>query len=215
MTVPVVLASASPRRLDLLRRLGIEPTVRPPDVDETPRPDEPPVDLAARLARAKVAVEADDDALVVAADTVVAVGPEALGKPTDREDARAMLALLSGRDHEVLTGVAVRRHGRVRADVATTRVRFRSLRPTEIDWYVATGEPRDKAGGYGLQGAGAALVAGIEGSHTNVIGMPLELLVALARALDVDLLRLGGDHRARRTSEWSSPEEHVPSPPNT
>ena len=200
MTVPVVLASASPRRLDLLRRLGIEPTVRPPDVDETPRPGEPPPALAERLARAKVTVEAADDALVVAADTVVAVGTETLGKPRDPAHARAMLELLSGREHEVLTGLVVRRHGRVRAGVATTRVRFRTLHRTEIDWYLATGESRDKAGGYGLQGGGGALVAGIEGSHTNVIGMPLELLVALARALDVDLLRPAGDDRARWTS---------------
>lgn len=200
MTPSVVLASASPRRLELLRRLGIEPTVRPADVDETPRPNEAPRALAERLARGKVAVEADDDALVVAADTVVAVGTASLGKPGDREDARTMLELLSGREHEVVTGVAVRRAGRVLADVATTRVRFRALRPSEIDWYLATDEPWDKAGGYGLQGAGAALVATIEGSHTNVIGMPLELLVALARGLDVDLLGPSGDGRARWTA---------------
>lgn len=187
--VPVVLASGSPRRLELLRRLGIDPDVRPADVDETPRPDESPQDLAARLARAKVdAVDVGDGALVVGADTVVAVGTQVLGKPTDEADARAMLELLAGREHRVLTGVAVRRDGRVEVDVATTRVRFRPLRPTEVDWYLATGEPDDKAGAYGLQGAGAALVAWIDGSHTNVIGLPLDLLVDLAQRLDVDLL---------------------------
>lgn len=215
MTVPVVLASASPRRLELLRRLGIEPTVRAADVDETPRPDEAPRALAERLARAKVTVEAHDDALVVAADTVVAVGAETLGKPRDGDDARSMLELLSGREHEVLTGVAVRRHGRVAADVAATRVRFRPLRATEIDWYLATGEPRDKAGGYGLQGAGAALVAGIEGSHTNVIGLPLELLVGLARALDVDLLGSTGHGRGPRTTGRHLSGEGAAPPPNT
>lgn len=189
MTASVVLASGSPRRLELLRRLGVEPDVRPADVDETPRPGESPQALATRLARAKVdAVHADGRALVVGADTVVAVGTRVLGKPTGATDARAMLELLAGREHLVLTGVAVRRAGRVEVAVATTRVRFRSLRSTEIDWYLATGEPDDKAGAYGLQGAGAALVAGIDGSHTNVIGLPLDLVVDLARRLDVDLL---------------------------
>lgn len=188
MSPPVVLASGSPRRRELLRRLGIEPTVRPADVDETPRPGEHPRALAVRLARAKATAGDHGRALVVAADTVVAVDATVLGKPADVDDARRMLELLSGREHLVVTGVAVRRDGRIEAGVATTRVRFRPLAAAEVDWYLATGEPADKAGGYGLQGAGAALVAGIQGSPTNVIGLPLELLLDLARRVDVDLL---------------------------
>lgn len=185
----MVLASASPRRLALLRRLGVEPVVRPADIDETPRPGEAPADLVERLALAKArSVEGDDDVLVVAADTVVAVGTRVLGKPRDADDASRMLVELSGRDHHVLTGVAVRRGGQAHAGVGTTRVTFRPLDPREIAWYVATGEPDDKAGAYGLQGAGAALVDRIDGSDTNVIGLPLGLLVTLARHVGVDLL---------------------------
>lgn len=185
----MVLASASPRRLALLRRLGVEPVVRPADVDETSRPGEAPADLVERLARAKArSVEADPNDLVVAADTVVAMGTRVLGKPRDAEDASRMLAALSGRDHHVLTGVAVCRGALTHADVDTTRVTFRLLDPGEIAWYVATGEPDDKAGAYGLQGAGAALVDRIDGSDTNVIGLPLALLVTLARHVGVDLL---------------------------
>lgn len=186
---PVVLASGSPRRLELLRRLGVEPTVRPADIDESPRPGEAPADLVMRLATAKARdVEAAPDELVVAADTVVAVGTRVLGKPRDRDDATRMLGELSGRDHHVLSGVALRLGDRLQADVATTRVSFRRLDPREIAWYVATGEPDDKAGAYGLQGAGAVLVEGIRGSDTNVIGLPLVLTVTLARHLGIDLL---------------------------
>lgn len=184
-----MLASASPRRRDLLGRLGIDPDVRPADVDEAVRPGEAPADLVVRLARAKAAaVDADPGDLVVAADTVVTVGTRVLGKPADRDDAAAMLASLSGREHHVVTGVAVRHRGVVHADLETTRVRFRELDDREIAWYVATGEPDDKAGAYGLQGAGAVLVREIRGSDTNVIGLPLVLLVTLARHLGVDLL---------------------------
>lgn len=185
----VVLASASPRRRDLLGRLGIDPEVRPAHVDETPRPGEPPSDLVVRLARAKAqGIEADPADLVVAADTVVTVGTRVLGKPADRAEAAAMLASLSGREHHVVTGVAVRHRGIVHADLETTRVAFRDLDHGEIAWYVATGEADDKAGAYGLQGAGAVLVREIRGSDTNVIGLPLVLLVTLARHLGVDLL---------------------------
>jgi septum formation protein len=186
----VVLASGSPRRHDLLGRLGIVPVVRPPDVDVSARPGEAPGDLVVRLARSKAAsVDAGADDLVVAADTVVSLGTRVLGKPADRREAAAMLASLSGREHHVLTGVAVRRGGAVHADVATTRVTFRELDDREIAWYVATGEADDKAGAYGLQGAGAVLVRELRGSDTNVIGLPLALLVTLARHVGVDLLR--------------------------
>lgn len=185
----VVLASGSPRRLSLLRRLGIDPLVQPAGVDETPRPGESPAALAERLARAKLeATQSPDSALAIAADTVVAIGPRVLGKPEDEDDAARMLRALAGRTHQVLTGVAVRRHGQVHAGVATTNVTFRELTSAEIDWYVATGESLDKAGAYALQGAGAVLVDRIDGSDTNVIGLPLVLLVMLARRTGADLL---------------------------
>lgn len=185
----VVLASRSPRRRDLLGRLGIAPTVVPADVDESALPGEAPPDLAVRLARAKAqAIGAEPADLVIGADTVVVLGTRVLGKPADRQEATAMLSALSGRDHHVVTGVAVRHRGVVHADVETTRVRFRDLDPGEIRWYVDTGEADDKAGAYGLQGAGAVLVRELQGSDTNVIGLPLPLLVTLARHLGIDLL---------------------------
>jgi septum formation protein len=186
---PAVLASASPRRRDLLARLGIVADVRPAHVDETPRPDEAPGDLVQRLARTKAAaVDAPDSALVVAADTEVVLDGRVLGKPADDAEAAAMLAALSGRTHDVMTGVAVRHGDRTATDVAVTRVHVRDLDPAEIDWYVRTGEPMGKAGAYAIQGAGAVFITGIDGSDTNVIGLPLALLVSLARRVGVDLL---------------------------
>jgi septum formation protein len=186
---PVVLASASPRRRDLLARLGIVADVRPAHVDETPRPGEAPGDLVQRLARTKAAaVDAPESALVVAADTEVVLDGRVLGKPADDAEAAAMLAALSGRTHDVMTGVAVRHGDRTATDVAVTRVHVRDLDPAEIDWYVRTGEPMGKAGAYAIQGAGAVFITGIDGSDTNVIGLPLALLVSLARRVGVDLL---------------------------
>jgi septum formation protein len=186
-----VLASASPRRRDLLRRLGLDPILRPVDLDETPNPDEPPGDLVVRLAAAKAAVGAargDGDEVVLAADTEVVLDGAVLGKPVDDADAAAMLRRLDGRTHEVLTGLAVRRGDTARLATVTTAVTFRHLTDDEIAWYVATGEPSGKAGGYALQGAGAALVAGIAGSDTNVIGLPLAETVALLREVGLDVL---------------------------
>lgn len=188
-TVEVVLASASPRRLDLLRRLGIEPTVRPTDLDESGHPGESAQAYVGRLAREKaVAVRAPEDALVVAADTAVVLEGEVLGKPVDGADAARMLGALSGRSHAVLTAVAARYGGASDRVVVRTEVSFRTLSQAEVAWYVATGEPLDKAGGYGLQGAGAAFVTGIAGSDTNVIGLPLEQTITLCRRVGVDLL---------------------------
>lgn len=185
----VVLASASPRRRDLLARLGIDPDIRPAHVDETPHPGEAPADLVQRLARAKAAaIDAPDDALVVAADTEVVLDGQVLGKPADEAEAAAMLAALSGRSHDVLTGVAVRLGDRAASDIATTRVHMRGLDPAEINWYLRSGEPMGKAGAYAIQGAGAVLIDGIDGSDTNVIGLPLTLLVELARRVGADLL---------------------------
>jgi septum formation protein len=187
----LVLASASPRRRDLLRRLGLDPALRPVDLDETPHGDEPPHDLVVRLAAAKAAAGADrgeGDEVVLAADTEVVLDGTVLGKPVDDADAAAMLRRLNGRTHEVVTGLAVRRGAIARLATVTTEVDFRHLTDDEIAWYVATGEPAGKAGGYALQGAGAALVAGIAGSDTNVIGLPLAETVALLREVGLDVL---------------------------
>jgi septum formation protein len=188
----LVLASASPRRAQLLARLGVSPQIRPAEVDETPRPGEVAKDLAVRLAGAKAAVASaagDGDEVVLAADTVVVVDGRALGKPTDDIDAARMLRSLSGRTHEVVTGLAVQRGTVAALERVTTRVTFRRLPDAEIAWYLGTGEPGDKAGGYGLQGAGAVLVDRIEGSDTNVIGLPLAETVRLLRDVGLDLLR--------------------------
>jgi septum formation protein len=187
----LVLASASPRRRELLGRLGLDPLVRPADIDETPRPGEDPHELVVRLASAKAAASGDGhagapDEVVLAADTEVVLDGQVLGKPRDRDDAARTLRRLAGRVHEVVTGVAVRRGGTARATRVTTEVRFRPLSDVEIAWYVATGEPDDKAGAYGLQGAGAALVDRIDGSDTNVIGLPLAETVALLRNVGFD-----------------------------
>lgn len=187
--VTVVLASASPRRADLLRRIGIDPAIRPADVDEAPHPDEAPDVLVARLARSKAeATDHGRDQVVIAADTVVVLGDEILGKPTGADDARRMLEALSGTTHRVLTGVHLSRDGRHAAAVESTSVRFRVLSGDEIAAYVATGEPLDKAGAYGIQGAGGMFVESISGSDSNVIGLPLATVVRLAAEVGVTVL---------------------------
>jgi septum formation protein len=179
--VIVVLASRSPRRRQLLEWAGITVDVQPSHIDETRRPSDDPVSHARRLAAEK-AERVGPGRIVVAADTVVHVGDAIFEIPRDRDEARAHLVALSGRWHHVTTGVCVRGAA---ADVfaVTTRVRFRALPTPEIDAYLATGEADDKAGAYGIQGHGGALVAEVEGSWTNVMGLPLEqTLAALARA---------------------------------
>lgn len=172
-----VLASSSPRRRQLLEQLGLGFTVRPADLDESLHPGEAPAAYVERLARAKAAAVPGE--IVLAADTTVAVDHEILGKPRDAADARRMLSLLSGREHAVFTGVATKTASRV----VQTRVWFRALGQTEIDWYVKTPEPYDKAGGYAVQGLAAAFIARLDGSPTNVIGLPLpETLELLAQA---------------------------------
>jgi len=189
-TPRLVLASGSPRRAELLARLGLAVDVRPSDVDEAPQPGELPDDLVRRLAALKaMAADATDDEVVLAADTEVVLDGAVLGKPTDRDHAATMLQRLSGRTHRVITGVAARRGPLVHVDAVHTTVAFRALTEPEIAWYLDTGEPFDKAGGYGLQGAGAALVTSIEGSDTNVIGLPLAQTVALLREVGFDPLR--------------------------
>ena len=182
MTIPhvsadrLVLASASPRRRELLQRLGIVFEVRPADVDETPRAGEEPPTLARRLAadKAQAVATGADGAWVLGADTVVDVDGVTFGKPTDDVDAARMLRALAGRTHLVHTGVAVRRPvGALVTEVVTTEVTFAELSDEVIAWYVATGEPSDKAGAYGLQGIGGALVERIDGNVSNVLGLPL------------------------------------------
>jgi septum formation protein len=173
----LILASASPRRLDLLARIGVEPdAIVPADVDESVPKGELPRDHALRLAREKAeAVAASEpDALVLAADTVVAVGRRILPKVEDEATLRACMALLSGRRHRVMTGVAlaVPGHG-VRERLVETMIAIKRLNPQEIDYYAAHGEWRGKAGGYALQGYGEVYVRHIAGSYSNVVGLPL------------------------------------------
>ncbi|MBL8047199.1 MAG: septum formation inhibitor Maf [Chthonomonas sp.] len=175
---PVILASGSPRRRELLASLGVEFTVVSPEVDETQLADEAPAATAARLARDKAfaVFDAHDDSLVIAGDTVVELDGESLAKPTDAADAARMLSLLSGRTHRVTTALVLRWPKGFQAIQDTTEVTFRELTATEIESYVATGEPLDKAGGYAIQGGARKFVTEIRGSESNVIGLPIELL---------------------------------------
>lgn len=177
----IVLASSSPRRADLLRQVRIPFRVNPPDVDETAEPGETADHYVTRLAQAKArAVCAPVP--VLAADTVVAIDGQLLGKPRDKQHFAAMMRTLSGREHRVLTAVALRWGAREDIRTASAAVTLRRIAPAEIDAYWATGEPRDKAGGYGIQGVGGTLVRAVHGSYHAVVGLPLaeteELLVA-------------------------------------
>ncbi len=180
----VVLASASPRRAELLALAGLAPRVRPVDVDERPGHGEAPEAYVRRLARAKArAVDLADGEVAVGADTAVVLDGDVLGKPRDAGEATAMLARLAGRTHEVHSGVAVRGPRTVDDVVVRTSVTMVPLDPARIAAYVASGEPFDKAGGYGIQGPAAAFVERIEGSWTSVVGLPLaETLALLADA---------------------------------
>jgi septum formation protein len=188
----IVIASGSARRHELLGQIGVPFTVRVPDIDESPLAGEAPAEYVRRLAFAKAAaVEARDDELVIAADTTVELGGEILAKPVDHDEAASMLRRLSARTHRVHTGVAVRRNGIEHAEVCTTLVTFVPLDEQTIDWYVRTGEPMGKAGAYALQGAGGALVRLVRGSVSNVIGLPLHVVVELAERCGVSLLKRG------------------------
>ncbi len=177
--IPIVLASASPRRRQLLELLGLKPDVVPTNTDETWKNGEAPAVHAERLAREKAAAAAKGGAAVVGADTIVVIGGEILGKPRDPAEARAMLRRLAGREHEVFTAVAVQFGGAAASGVERTVVRFRPLDDATIAAYVATGEPLDKAGAYGIQGYGAVLVERIEGDYFTVMGLGLRLFAAL------------------------------------
>ncbi len=193
----LVLASGSPRRRELLASLGLEFEVRPVDLDETPLPGETPEAYVARLARAKAAAAlgvgcGGPGELVIAADTVVVLDGELLGKPSDPAAARAMLGRLAGREHTVHTGVELAESTgsgvRRAAAVATSRVRIAPLDDATIAWYVATGEPLDKAGAYAIQDLGALFVESVDGNYTNVVGLPVPTVYRLFAELGLDLL---------------------------
>jgi septum formation protein len=186
--VGLVLASSSPRRRELLGLLGLSFEVVPAEVDETLRGGEEPAAYAERLAREKARAVRRDGAAVIGADTIVVVDGEVLGKPRDAEEAAAMLRRLSGREHLVHTAVAVAWGGKLESGIETTRVWFRALSEPEIAEYVATGEPLDKAGAYGIQGYGALLVERIDGDFFTVMGLGLG---RMARVLN----RVGLDYR--------------------
>jgi septum formation protein len=170
----LVLASASPRRRELLASLGVTFTVQVPEIDETPREDEHPRTLAERLATEKAAaLPAEPDTTVIAADTLVVLGGIVLGKPGNAAQAAEMLSSLSGQRHEVITGVCVRRMDRCVVFSVSTEVLFRTLSRTEIEAYIASGCPMDKAGAYAIQGGASHMVRAITGSYTNVVGLPL------------------------------------------
>ena len=182
--ISLVLASKSPRRRFLLEGIGLIPILRPVEVDETPLQGETAADCAIRLAAAKAqAAPISEKEVLLAADTLVALDGEPLGKPQDAENAREILGRLSGRWHEVVTAVALRTPRACRTAAVTTRVEFRRLNAAEIDAYVRTGEPLDKAGAYGIQGHGGALVKRLEGDYANVVGLPIHAVLNLAKEM--------------------------------
>jgi nucleoside triphosphate pyrophosphatase len=173
----LVLASRSPRRQEILQQAGIAFTVRAVDVDETPHHGEKPEDYVQRVAEMKaLAAPRQPGEVVLGADTTVVIDREMLAKPADREDARRMLRLLAGRRHEVLTGICLKRDTGLIRDWASTAVWFTAMTEQEIDGYVASGEPLDKAGGYAIQGLASKFVSKIEGDYFNVVGLPVAMV---------------------------------------
>ncbi|MBV8820850.1 MAG: septum formation inhibitor Maf [Acidobacteriaceae bacterium] len=180
----LVLASGSPRRKELLQAAGIRFTVRVPHVPEIRLPNESPHDYVQRLAREKAhAVDRRTGETILGADTTVVVDEHVLEKPRDDEDATRMLALLSGREHQVLTGICLRSAERSISDVAVTHVQFAPLTSEEIAAYVESGEPRDKAGAYAIQGLASKFVTGIRGCYSNVVGLPVSLVYRHLKAM--------------------------------
>jgi septum formation protein len=192
MDEAIILASNSPRRKKLLRQIGVRFKSDPADVDEQILPGEGAEEYAVRVAldKAKVAAEKAGTKIIIAADTIVVLGKAVLGKPTGARDAERMLGLLSGKMHTVITGLVVMDAGtgRTRKRVAITKVWFRNLTNEEIAAYVATGEPLDKAGAYGIQERGALFVQKIEGCYFNVVGLPLSLLGEMLADFGINLL---------------------------
>ena len=180
----LILGSGSPRRLELLAQLGIVPdAVRAPDIDETPHRGELPRSYCERMAREKaLAADLAAEEVLLAADTTVALGRRILGKPRDEAEAAEFLFGLSGRRHDVITSVAVRRPDRLRARIVITKVKFKRLTDDEVSAYVRSGEWRGKAGGYTIQGRAGALVTWLQGSYSAVVGLPLAETYALLQA---------------------------------
>jgi septum formation protein len=173
----LILASRSPRRSELLQRAGIPFVTQPAEVDETPRNGETPEQYVKRIAELKaLAVEADPKDIVLGADTAVVIDNRVLGKPADRADAARMLHTLSGRKHEVATGVCLKQGGQTMVDWAVTQVWFAVMSAEEIEEYVASGEPMDKAGAYAVQGLASKFIERIDGCYTNVVGLPIALV---------------------------------------
>lgn len=191
MTAPaLVLASSSPRRKQLLEMLGIPVDIRPPDVSEIPLPNELPHPFASRLARSKAL--SVPGTLVLGADTIVVIDNEMLGKPADEADALRMLLRLQGRTHEVVTAIALKHGEQVHEAIDVTKVEFRPATEAFLRNYIATGEPMDKAGAYGIQGYGGALVERIEGDFFGVMGLPLRLVLDLLKRAGVEYRFAGG-----------------------
>jgi len=187
----IILASSSPRRRELMERMGLDIVIRTAPTDETMRPDGDPYDEVADVSRRKALAArplCSDDDIIVAADTIVVCDGLVMGKPRDVEDAVRMLRLLSGREHQVMTGVTVRCGDRAETKTVVTGVRFRPLSDREIRAYVATGEPMDKAGAYAAQGLAALFIEGLDGDFYNVMGLPVCTLAVMLRGYGVQLL---------------------------
>jgi septum formation protein len=203
MESTIILASKSPRRCELLQSAGIRFTIIPADIPEDVRPGEDYRQFPVRIARDKARAVAKDypEAWVLGADTIVVAGEEILGKPADVADGKRMLRLLSGKRHKVITGFALVQaaSGREICDKACTEVEFKTLTDLEIDWYLRTGEPFDKAGAYAIQGIGAFFIRNISGSYTNVVGLPLCEVVQV-------LLELGLIEIWRHVAEMGAPQ---------
>ena len=196
--VPVVLASSSPRRRELLTLIGLAHQVRPADVDETLRAGEIPWAYAARLARAKANASAIGGSVSIGSDTIVVVDGDVLGKPKNEADAAAMLRRLSGRSHVVMTAIAVAYEGATTSDVVRVGVSFRTLRDDEIADYIRTGEPMDKAGAYGIQGFGATIVDGVDGDYFAVMGLPVNRMIRLLESIGL-IYRFGTPYLSRQS----------------
>jgi nucleoside triphosphate pyrophosphatase len=182
ITLPnLILASGSPRRAEILQSVGWDFLKAPPDIDESELPGESPEDYVLRLAREKAEIISEKHAgkVILAADTTVVVDEQMIGKPADMDDARRMLRMLSGKRHEVLTGVAVIKNGDVRAGLQRTGVKFAELSDAEVDFLAEKGDPLDKAGAYAVQAQAALFIEGIEGDYWNVVGLPISLVYRL------------------------------------
>jgi len=209
-----ILASASPRRATLLHNLGLDFATVPADIDESIQPEEEPVDAVMRIARAKSGAVSNHhpDSIVIAADTVVVCKGQILGKPADDREAFSMLSMLSGAEHQVITGLSVldTATGQGEVDYELTRVWFRELENEEIKAYIASGEPRDKAGAYGIQGLAALFVAGIDGCYYNVVGLPLSRLYLMLKRQGMYLLESGLGERIQNRHQGSPGDHETP-----